>query len=79
MHFEQFIEKSQEDLQQHLNSIQRLYWALNEPDGVVGVAAVRKCPASLEDEILEHKSAGRLSCDPVVMIMVILVLIVVMR
>ena len=58
MHFEQFIEKSQEDLQLHLNSIQRLYWALNEPDGVVGVAAVRKCPASLEEEILEHKSAG---------------------
>lgn len=61
MHFEQFIEKSEEDLQQHLNSIQRLYWALNEPDGVVGVAAVRKCPASLEDEILEHKSAGKRS------------------
>jgi serine/threonine-protein kinase ATR len=60
MHFEQFIEKSQQDPQLHLNSIQRLYWALNEPDGVVGVAAVRKCAASLEEEILEHKSAGGL-------------------
>ena len=58
MHFEQFIEKSNEDLQVHLNSIQQLYWALNEPDGVVGVAAVRKCPASLYEETLEHESAG---------------------
>ncbi|XP_028398063.1 serine/threonine-protein kinase ATR-like isoform X2 [Dendronephthya gigantea] len=60
MHFEQFIEKSKQDLQLHLNSIQRLYWALNEPDGVVGVAAVRECPASLKEEILEHTSVGKL-------------------
>lgn len=61
MHFEQFIERSEEDLQTHLNSIQQLYWALNEPDGVVGVAAVRNCAASLYEEILEHESEGKLS------------------
>ena len=58
MHFEHFIEKSNQDLQVHLNSIQQLYWALNEPDGVVGVAAVRKRSVSLYEEILEHESAG---------------------
>ena len=58
MHFEQFMMKSGQDLQANLNFIQRLYWALNEPDGVMGVAAVRDCPASLEEVILQHESEG---------------------
>ena len=58
MHFEQFISTSGEDLQCHLDFLQRLYDCLNEPDGVLGVAAVRKSHSTLAQEILVHESLG---------------------
>jgi len=37
---------------------QRIYVALDEPDGVAGVAAVRTTEASLNEQILQYESTG---------------------
>jgi len=62
MHFEAFISSQRQDLQQHLGFVQKLYIALDEPDGVAGVAASRKQEPTLHEQILDHKSSGKL-CD----------------
>lgn len=38
-----------------------MYVALDEPDGVAGVAAVRNSQPSLEDQIIEHQAMGELA------------------
>ncbi|XP_076443272.1 serine/threonine-protein kinase ATR-like isoform X2 [Babylonia areolata] len=60
MHFEQFISDTKQDLHDvgHLDFLQRLYDCLNEPDGVLGVAAVRQTQPTLTQEILVHESLG---------------------
>jgi len=58
MHFEAFISSQRQDLQQHLGFVQKLYIALDEPDGVAGVAASRKEEPTLHEQILDHKSSG---------------------
>ena len=58
MHFESFISSQNQDPQEHLGLLQRLYIALNEPDGVEGVAAIRKQQVSLHEQIMEHESSG---------------------
>ncbi|XP_068737355.1 serine/threonine-protein kinase ATR-like isoform X2 [Montipora capricornis] len=62
MHFEAFISSQKQDVQQHLAFMQKLYIALDEPDGVAGVAASRKHQPTLHEQILDHKSSGKL-CD----------------
>ncbi|XP_015779599.1 PREDICTED: serine/threonine-protein kinase ATR-like, partial [Acropora digitifera] len=62
MHFEAFISSQKQDVQQHLEFMQKLYIALDEPDGVAGVAASRKQQPTLHEQILDHKSSGKL-CD----------------
>ncbi|KAJ7388523.1 hypothetical protein OS493_037040 [Desmophyllum pertusum] len=47
---------------QHLGFVQKLYIALDEPDGVAGVAASRKQKPTLHEQILDQKSSGKL-CD----------------
>ena len=59
MHFEAFITSQRQDVQNHLGFIQKLYIALDEPDGVAGVAASRKQQPSLHEQILDQKSSGR--------------------
>ena len=61
MHFEAFISSQRQDLQQHLGFVQKLYIALDEPDGVAGVAASRKQEPTLHEQILDHKSSGWVS------------------
>lgn len=58
MHFEAFISSQKQDVQQHLEFMQKLYIALDEPDGVAGVAASRKQQPTLHEQILDHKSSG---------------------
>ena len=38
---------------------QRLYVAMDEPDGVLGVAAIRKSSPTLQHQILIHDSLGK--------------------
>ncbi|XP_025077039.1 serine/threonine-protein kinase ATR-like isoform X1 [Pomacea canaliculata] len=59
MYFEQFITDTKQDLQEHLDFLQRLYDCLNEPDGVLGVAAIRQSQPTLMQEILAHESLGQ--------------------
>ena len=40
--------------------MQKVYVALDEPDGVAGVAAVRKSEPSLHEEIVEFESTGNI-------------------
>lgn len=37
---------------------QKIYVALDEPDGVAGVAAVRTTEATLNEQILQYESTG---------------------
>lgn len=44
----------------HLSlSEQKVYVALDEPDGVAGVAAVRNSEPALQEEIVEFESTGQ--------------------
>ncbi|XP_064474884.1 serine/threonine-protein kinase atr-like [Ornithodoros turicata] len=61
MHLEAFLRnKTKEQLQEHLPFLQRIYVALDEPDGIAGVAAARCGRPSLDDQIVEHQAMGRL-------------------
>ena len=64
MHFEAFISSQKQDIQQHLGFIQKLYIALDEPDGVAGVAASRKRQPTLHEQILDQKSSGMANNSP---------------
>ena len=63
MHFEAFISSQKQDVQQHLEFIQKLYIALDEPDGVAGVAASRKQQPTLHEQILDQKSSGKMTLE----------------
>ncbi len=43
----------------YLCMFQELYVALNEPDGVLGVSAIRKEEPTLREQIMEHESIGK--------------------
>ena len=64
MHFEAFISSQKQDIQQHLGFIQKLYIALDEPDGVAGVAASRKRQPTLHEQTLDQKNSGRANNFP---------------
>ena len=59
MHFEQFIRTKMCNIQDHLDFLQRLYVAMDEPDGVAGVAAIRQVQPTLVQQILAHQSVGQ--------------------
>ena len=63
MHFESFISGQKQDAQQHLGLLQKLYVALNEPDAVEGIAAIRKHRVPLHEQIMEHESSGDLGLN----------------
>lgn len=61
MHLEAFLRgKPKEQLEEQLPFLQRIYVALDEPDGIAGVAAKRRGQPSLKDQIVEHQAMGRL-------------------
>ncbi|CAN7938873.1 unnamed protein product, partial [Ixodes hexagonus] len=60
LHLEAYLHQHPASLQEHLRFLQKIYVALDEPDGIAGVAAVRNGRASLEDEIVEHQAMGKL-------------------
>ncbi|GAB1608793.1 serine/threonine-protein kinase ATR-like [Argonauta hians] len=59
MHFEQFIRGNNCNIQQHLDLLQRIYIALDEHDGVAGVASIRQVQPTLVQQILAHQSIGQ--------------------
>ena len=59
MYLESYIENNEEKLQSNLKMLQKVYYALDEPDGINGVAAVRKGEVALPEQILEHESLGK--------------------
>ncbi|XP_071509803.1 serine/threonine-protein kinase ATR-like [Diadema antillarum] len=60
MHFESYISANRQDVQQHLGFLQKLYIAMDEPDGVLGVSAIRLQEPSLREQIHDHESTGNL-------------------
>lgn len=60
-HLESYLHDRPERLQENLQLLQKVYVALDEPDGVAGVAAVRNSQPSLEEQIIEHQAMGKLA------------------
>jgi len=61
MYYEQYIDQqSDSHLEDHLEFLQKIYFSLDEPDGIVGVGATRKHATSLQQQIVEHESSGKL-------------------
>lgn len=58
MYYEEHIATSGESVEEHLQFLQKIYYALDEPDGIAGIAATRKAIATLNEKIVEHESSG---------------------
>ncbi len=58
MHFESHVMDKPEILQSCLPELQKVYVALEEPDYVAGLAAIRRKEASLEEMIHQHTAMG---------------------
>lgn len=58
MYLEAFLRVNKQSLQSTLGFLQKIYVALDEPDGVAGVAAVRTAEPSLTELILQYESTG---------------------
>ena len=58
-YLEDFLSTSEESIiQQKLGFLQQIYDALNDSDGVAGVAAIRASESSLQEQILQYESTG---------------------
>ena len=65
MHHEQFLKSRPRDdtsSKQHLDFMQKLYMALDEPDGVSGITAIRPTLPTIQEQIVAYESTGQL-CD----------------
>ncbi|XP_035661643.1 serine/threonine-protein kinase ATR-like [Branchiostoma floridae] len=60
MHFESYLSASKPDIEPQLCLLQKLYVAMDEPDGVAGVMAIRKSEPDIKEQILQHESIGEL-------------------
>ncbi|XP_074649776.1 serine/threonine-protein kinase ATR-like [Tubulanus polymorphus] len=61
MHLELFMRNNdRQNQQENLDFLQKLYVAMDEPDGVAGVAAIRQDNQTLDEQILLHTSIGQL-------------------
>jgi serine/threonine-protein kinase ATR len=58
MYIEMFLSANQSVLEEHLGFLQKVYVALDEPDGVAGVVAVRNSEPTMQEEIIEFESTG---------------------
>ena len=56
-------------------TVQKVYVAMDEPDGVAGVAAVRKSEPSLHEEIVEFESTGNIFVLYSIIIIIMYVLV----
>ncbi|XP_068202044.1 serine/threonine-protein kinase ATR [Palaemon carinicauda] len=60
LHIEAHLKDNPEQLKECLHFLQCIYVSLDEPDGVAGVAAIRRDDPSLEEQVLEYEATGRL-------------------
>nr|XP_042905636.1 serine/threonine-protein kinase ATR isoform X1 [Parasteatoda tepidariorum] len=60
MHLEKHLKKYPDQLENNISFKQKIYSALDDPDGVAGVAAIRKDEPPLLDLILENEATGDL-------------------
>ncbi|KAG7176083.1 serine/threonine-protein kinase atr-like [Homarus americanus] len=60
LHIEAYLKDNANDLKEHLRFLQCIYVSLDEPDGVAGVAAIRREDTSLDEQVIEYEATGRL-------------------
>ncbi|XP_023240203.1 serine/threonine-protein kinase ATR-like [Centruroides sculpturatus] len=60
MYLELHIRSNPKELQKMLGFLQKLYFSLDEPDGVSGISAIRQDEPTLEEQILEYEIAGQM-------------------
>ncbi|KAI0215805.1 Serine/threonine-protein kinase ATR [Lamellibrachia satsuma] len=62
MHHELFIKsRPSGPIQEDLDLLQKLYMALDEPDGVTGITAIKQTQPTLTEQIVAFESIGQLS------------------
>ena len=57
-HFDQYLKKEKVAKADYVSSLQKLYTSLEEPDLVMGVAAIRQSEPSLTDLVQLHRATG---------------------
>ncbi|KAK8731546.1 hypothetical protein OTU49_007362 [Cherax quadricarinatus] len=60
LHIEAYLKDNPDQLKEHLRFLQCIYVSLDEPDGVAGVAAIRREDPSLDEQVIEYEATGRL-------------------
>lgn len=60
LHLEMYVKANPNQLRDQLGFLQKLYVAMDEPDGVAGVCAIRDQEPSLEENITAYEATGRL-------------------
>ena len=60
LHLEAYLKANPSQLRDQLGFLQKLYVAMDEPDGVAGVCAIRDQEPSLEENITAYEATGRL-------------------
>lgn len=60
LHLETYLKANPTQLRDQLGFLQKLYVAMDEPDGVAGVCAIRDQEPSLEENITAYEATGRL-------------------
>lgn len=60
LHLEIYLKSHPDQLRDQLGFLQKLYVAVDEPDGVAGVCAIRDQEPSLEENITAYEATGRL-------------------
>ena len=58
LYYEEFMNASSENMDNHLEFLQKVYYSLDEPDNIAGIAALRKRTTALSEKIVEHESSG---------------------
>lgn len=60
LHLEMYLKSNRNQLKDQLGFLQKLYVAMDEPDGVAGVCSIRDQEPSLEEHITAYEATGRL-------------------
>ena len=60
LYYEEYINLDSDNVENHLEFLQKIYYALDEPDGIAGISALRKRATTLSEKIVEHQSSGNL-------------------
>jgi serine/threonine-protein kinase ATR len=58
MYLEMFLSANCQKIEDNLGFLQKVYLALDDPDGLAGVVAVRNSEPSVQEEIIELESTG---------------------